>query len=197
MTRESIRVLRGTSTAFTPREALRLLAHLVGDMHQPLHVGNAYVTASGPSRFVIPMGPTGWRTAVGGNALVYGPEDRFNLHSYWDTHIVNLAMQKDDIPTYAARLVAELPVVPEWTDKGDPGAWPERWVNEGLIYAKDAHRDIRIDAYLGPDKENRTPHRWRIEQPPGYDDRSRARIRIQLAKGGYRLAALLRAIWPG
>jgi hypothetical protein len=107
------------------------------------------------------------------------------------------AMQKEDVPTYAARLVAELPVVPEWTDKGDPGAWPERWVNEGLIYAKDAHRDIRIDVYLGPDAEKRIPHRWRITQPRGYDDPSRARIRIQLAKGGYRLAALLRAIWPG
>jgi hypothetical protein len=70
-------------------------------------------------------------------------------------------------------------------------------VNEGLIYAKDAHRDIRIDVYLGPDAEKRIPHRWRITQPRGYDDPSRARIRIQLAKGGYRLAALLRAIWPG
>ena len=37
MTRECLRVLRGTSKAFTPREALRMLAHLVGDMHQPLH----------------------------------------------------------------------------------------------------------------------------------------------------------------
>jgi S1/P1 Nuclease len=197
ITRECVRVLRGRSNAFTPREALRMLAHTVGDMHQPLHAGNSFVSASGPLRFVLPEGPTGWRTTAGGNALVYGPQDRFNLHSYWDAHIVNLAMGKDDVAAYATRLVTELPVAPEWKDTGDPDAWPERWVTEALVYAKDAHQDIRLTIYLGPDEPRGVPHRWRIEQPAGYDDRSRARIRIQLAKGGYRLAGLLKSIWPG
>ena len=194
--RECVRVLRGSSTAFTPREALRMLAHLVGDMHQPLHIGNGYVDASGPLRFIEPQGPTGWRSTAGGNALVYGPQDRFNLHSYWDAHIVNLAMRNDGVPAYASRLMGEVPVTTDWRDTGDPDAWPERWVNESLGYATEAYRDIRITAYLGPDETGRTPHRWRIEQPSGYDDRSRVRIRTQLAKGGYRLAALLRAVWP-
>ncbi len=194
-TRECIRVLKGTSRTFTPREALRMLVHLVGDMHQPLHVGNAFVAGSGPLGFVTPEGPTGWRSTSGGNALVYGPQDRFNLHSYWDAHIVNLAMRSDDPPAFAARLRAEVPAAPDWNDSGDPDGWPERWVNDGLVHARDAHRDIRIAIYLGPDDTGRTPHRWRIEQPAGYDDRSRARVRIQLAKAGHRLAALLRAIW--
>jgi hypothetical protein len=196
MTRESIRVLRGRSKTFTQRDALRLLIHLVGDMHQPVHNGNAFVAASGPPRFVVPDGPSGWRTTAGGNFLVYGPQDRFNLHSYWDTHIVNLAMRNDDVATYASRLVSEVPVVGEWKDGGDPDGWPERWLNEGLGYAREAHDGIRIMTHLGPDATVRVLHRWRIEQPAGYDDRSRARIRLQLAKGGYRLAALLRAIWP-
>ena len=54
MMRECVRVLRGKSSVFTPREALRMLAHLVGDLHQPLHVGNAFVTAATPLRFVPP-----------------------------------------------------------------------------------------------------------------------------------------------
>lgn len=195
ITRECVRVLRGRSKTFTPREALRMLAHTVGDLHQPLHTGNSFVAASGPLRFVLPDGPTGWRTTAGGNALVYGPEDRFNLHSYWDTHIVNLAMRKDDVETYASRLVSELPIAADWKDTGDPDGWAERWVNEGLGYARDAHQGIRLTTDLGPDEAGRVPHRWRIEQPAGYDDRSRSRIRIQLAKGGYRLAALLKAIW--
>ena len=120
MMRECARVLRGTSKAFAPREALRMLAHLVGDVHQPLHSGNSFINASGPLRFVLPEGPTGWRSATGGNALVYGPQDRFNLHSYWDTHIVNLAMQQDDVATYAARLVKEVPIAPEWTSPAIP-----------------------------------------------------------------------------
>jgi len=195
-TRECIRVLRGSSKVFTPREALRMLAHLVGDMHQPLHVGNGYVATLNPLRFIVPTSPTGWRTAVGGNALVYGPQDRFNLHSYWDTHIVNLAMRNDDVPTYAARLLGEVKIATDWKDPGDPDLWPERWVNEALAYAKDAHQGVKIIMYLGPDDSARMPHRWRIELPPGYDDRARGRVRVQLAKGAYRLAALLRAIWP-
>jgi hypothetical protein len=95
--RESIRVLRGDSRTFTPREALRMLAHLAGDIHQPLHAGNAFISASGPLRFVLPEGPTGWRPTLGGNALVYGPQDRFNLHSYWDAHAVNISMGKEDV----------------------------------------------------------------------------------------------------
>jgi hypothetical protein len=194
--RESIRVLRGTSSTFTPREALRLLAHLVGDVHQPNHVGTGYVTATGPLRFIVPTGPTGWRLTLGGNALVYGPQETFNLHSYWDSHIVNLAMGQDDAPAYALRLFKELPIAAEWKGTGDPDAWPEQWANEALVYAKEAYQGIELVAYLGPDEARRTPHRWRIQQPQDYDARSRARVRTQLAKGGYRLAATLRAIWP-
>ena len=196
ITRECVRVLRGKSSAFTQREALRMIAHLVGDMHQPLHVGNGFVSASTPLRFVPPTGPTGWRTTSGGNALVYGPQDRFNLHSYWDTHIVNLVMRNDDVPAFASRLMSDVVPAANWKDTGDPDTWPERWATEMLGPAKEAYRDIRLTTYLGPDESGRTPHRWRIAQPPGYDDRSRAIVRTQLAKGGYRLAALLRAIWP-
>ena len=46
------------------------------------------------------------------------------------------------------------------------------------------------------DEARRTAHRWRIRQPPDYDTRNRSIIRTQLARGGYRLAAVLRAIWP-
>ena len=77
-------------------------------------------------------------------------------------------MQQDDVATYAARLVKEVPVAPGWTSPGDPDTWPERWTNDSLVYAKEAHQDIRLTAYLGPDEAARVPHRWRIEQPAGY-----------------------------
>jgi hypothetical protein len=196
MTRESIRVLRGTSAVFSRRSALRMLAHLIGDIHQPLHAGNGYVSADAPFRFVMPQGPTGWRTTVGGNSLRYGPNDNFNLHSYWDSHVVNLVLQKQDAGAYGARLVQELGVLPTWRNTGDPDAWPARWATEALALAAEAHAGVKITTYLGPDQERRTGHRWRIDQPPGYDDMAKARVRVQLAKGGYRLAATLKAIWP-
>ena len=196
MSRECIRVLRGTSRMFTRREALRLLAHFVGDMHQPLHVGTGFIPAQPPLRFIVPQGTTGWRLTLGGNALLYGPQDRFNLHSYWDAHAVNLTMRRDDETTFVTRLFESLPVMPGWTDSGDPDGWPERWANDALEQSRIVHRDIRILAYLGPDDSGRTAHRWRIERPAGYDDRARTLTRLQLAKGGYRLAAVLKAIWP-
>jgi hypothetical protein len=194
MARESIRVLAGSSTVFTRREALRLLAHFAGDMHQPLHVGNGYVAADPPFRFVVPKGPIGWRTTLGGNALRYGPNDNFNLHSYWDSHVVNLAMQRQDVATYAAAVAGEKPP-PAWRNEGRVETWPEQWATEGLDLARQLHAGLTILEYLGPDEDRGTPHRWRIAQPPGYDDFARPRVRTQLAKGGYRLAATLQAIW--
>ena len=196
MSRECIRVLRGTSRLFTPREALRLLAHFVGDMHQPLHIGTGFIAAQGPLRFVVPQGTTGWRLTLGGNALLYGPQDRFNLHSYWDAHAVNLTMRQDDEATFVARLFEALPVMPGWMNSGDADLWPQQWADDGLVHSKTVHNGITILAYLGPDDTGRTAHRWRIQQPQGYDERARTVVRLQLAKAGYRLAAVLKAIWP-
>lgn len=196
MMRECIRVLRGSSHVFTPREALRLLAHFVGDLHQPLHVGNSFVSVDDPPRFVVPERPTGWRSTLGGNTLLYGPQDRFNLHSYWDAHAVNLAMGRDNEAAFASRLFDSVPIRPDWTPRGDAEHWPQQWADEGLPIARTAHDGVKILAYLGPDDAGRVAHRWRIQQPPGYDERSRTIVRTQLAKGGYRLAAVLKAIWP-
>lgn len=193
--RECIRVLRGTSSFFRPREALRMLAHLVGDVHQPLHVGNGFVAADAPLRFVLPDGPTGWRTTLGGNLLLYGPEDRFNLHGYWDAHAVNISVRQENPAAYAARLF-KAPVRPEWRTVGNVDTWPARWATESLLLAKDAYREIRLLAYLGPDEAKRTPHRWRIEQPRTYDDLARRIAPAQLQAAGLRLAATLQAIWP-
>ena len=66
-TRDCIQVLRTGTGPFTRREALRLLVHYLGDMHQPLHVGNGFVGAREPLGFVVPKGPTGWRSTLGGN----------------------------------------------------------------------------------------------------------------------------------
>lgn len=192
----AIGVLRTGKGIFTQREALRVLAHLAGDIHQPLHVGNAFVSASGPLQFIVPNGPTGWRTTLGGNALVYGPENRFNLHSYWDSHAVNITMGQEDVATFAAHLFAEMKPGAGWSNSGDVQTWPMQWASEGLKQAKEVHAGLKLVSYLGPDDQKRTAHRWLIEQPAGYDDRARPMIRQQLAVAGYRLAQTLKAIWP-
>ena len=195
-TREAIRVLRTGKGIFTEREALRIVAHLVGDIHQPLHVGTSFIAASGPPAFVLPNGPEGWRPTLGGNLLVYGPENRFNLHSYWDSHAVNITIDREDATAYAARLHREVKPAPSWATSGDPDGWPAQWATEGLANAKEAHKGIRLLSDVGPDAAKRNAHRWSIEQPSDYDARARPLIRQQLAIGGYRLAAVLKAVWP-
>lgn len=55
---QAIAVLQGNDTEasnphrFTPRQALLMIAHLVGDIHQPLHVGAAYINQD--NQFVTP-----------------------------------------------------------------------------------------------------------------------------------------------
>jgi S1/P1 nuclease len=201
MIRECIRVLKAAApqpaaSALTRRQALRLLAHLVGDLHQPLHVGNAFIGSSGPLRFVAPVGPSGWRATQGGNLLLYGADLRFNLHSYWDTHAVNLTMGQEDVDSVAARLVAEIHPTSRWNGLGSVDSWPAQWATESLAIAKEAHRGIMLVSYLGPDETKRALHRWSIELPQDYDARARPIVRQQLAAGGYRLAAILKAIWP-
>lgn len=194
--REAIRVLRGRSQAFRPRAALRLLAHLVGDIHQPLHVGNAFIATKGERRFVVPDGAAGWRSTLGGNALRYGPNDNFSLHSYWDVHAVNLSLQKRSPAVYAARLVKERRATNAWRNTGDVETWPAQWATEVLPLARRAYSGIVLLEDVPPDPARRTGHRWRIGQPAGYDDLAREAIPEQLARGGYRLAAALQAIWP-
>lgn len=77
--RQAIWVLQGKDGAavnphrFTRRQALLLLAHLAGDVHQPLHVGATYVGKDGA--FVVPTrqeqvdGVTIYNS-LGGNALL-------------------------------------------------------------------------------------------------------------------------------
>jgi hypothetical protein len=128
--------------------------------------------------------------------MVYGPENRFNLHSYWDSHAVNLTMGREDVAAFSKRLFAETKPAREWENSGAVDEWPLQWATAGIAHSRRAHEGIRIASYLGPDDQKRTAHRWLIEQPSGYDDRAREITREQLARAGFRLAETLKAIWP-
>ena len=78
--RGAIRVLNGKGElgwAATPAQrtiALRFLAHLVGDVHQPLHVGNGF-----------DLGGNACRVKTAG---VAGAARELNLHAFWDDDAV-------------------------------------------------------------------------------------------------------------
>ncbi len=62
-------VLIGKSTKFTAKEALRYLVHFVGDLHQPLHVGNGHDEGANMC------------------SVKYAGRNT-NLHVVWDTHLI-------------------------------------------------------------------------------------------------------------
>jgi hypothetical protein len=169
------------------KEALMLLTHFIGDLHQPLHVGAAYLDANG--KLVDPdithaVDPD--TATIGGNAIL---DQNINLHGEWD-----------DIPTdigdaETRELLAEARSVPpsQGLIQGPIETWPAAWATDSLQVARRAFEGLSFQRTEGP------PHlQWIVT----FDDHTaylwQADIikRHQLAKGGARLAEILNTIWP-
>src|SRR6266545_6442838 len=109
------------------RLALYFVAHLVGDMHQPLHAGRA-MDAGGTE---ISVSYRGQKT---------------NLHFFWDTDLVELETGKEE--EIAKRLTANL------TDE-DRLKWqagdPKQWTNESLMLVRSHAYNIGPSVELSDD----------------------------------------------
>lgn len=165
------------------KEALSLLTHFVGDLHQPLHVGAVYLDAEG--RLVDPdmahaVDPD--TETIGGNAI---QDQNVNLHGEWD-----------DIPTdigdaATRELLAEAHMVP--ASQGPIESWPAAWASDTIQVAHQAFDGLSFQRTEPPPK---------VEWSVSFDDHTAylwlADLikRKQLAKGGARLAEILNTIWP-
>ncbi|MBC7734777.1 MAG: S1/P1 nuclease [Bacteriovorax sp.] len=165
------------------KEALLLLAHLVGDVHQPLHVGAVYLDARGA-----PVDPdagaaaSSLNTTRGGNSIADGAT---NLHALWDAIPPHLQPSRIDKATLAAaRRIAANPL--------DPSAWPAAWATETLLASREAFDGLAFQ----PDAAK--PGRWTVEYADraAYMERKQAIQAQQLLRAGARLAQLLNALWP-
>lgn len=194
---QCIRVLKGDQSDnphhFTDVQALLLVAHLVGDLHQPLHVGAAYLNDHSVAVVPSPADLTSQldREDLGGNWLVYGAN---NLHHYWDIEFVAAGMGRTGATTplaYAQALVGSH-VAPS-TPAGDVVGWPVQWANETLAYSKMAHSGMSLKA-LPPPKPGQVL--WQANFPPEYATAAEQVDELAVANGGYRLAQLLATIWP-
>lgn len=171
MMRYCIQVLKGEVPENNPRGitkpvAVILLAHYVGDIHQPLHVGAEYFTAAGQP--VNPDRESGETLGdEGGNSLRLqlndlpppGSSKHPRLHSFWDSDAVfaNLpqlppTMPKEERRTkmdaaekaFATRLAQQTP--PHWQLSMSVKLedYPEAWANEILPIAREAHDRLRF-----------------------------------------------------
>jgi hypothetical protein len=178
------------------RIALMLIAHLVGDLHQPLHVGCSYVDEE--NRFVDPETGAKGQLDAGGNYFHIKTRSGTALHGYWDTQTVKLAREHLGTEDFPALLVKNSPSKPEWDAQGPVDTWPTQWATATLGLSKICFQDIvPRDRFLVPKSEKHEEHfEWIITLPPSYPDRARDVVEVELSKAGYRLAVLLKAIWP-
>ncbi|MDB5858389.1 MAG: hypothetical protein JWQ76_2078 [Ramlibacter sp.] len=174
------------------REALRLLAHYVGDIHQPLHVAAVYVDAKG--NVIDPdEGTFDPRTEThGGNDLLikvshpagakYAPKP-LKLHGDWD-NVAGAGIQ--DQPSAAVLSKAREVLATE----GEVSGWATAWATESLKLGAVAYGGLLYSP------EN-TSHQHAITLPAGYNAEVKSPTqRDQVVKGGARLAQLVMVLWP-
>ena len=164
------------------REALFMLAHLVGDLGQPLHVAAPY---PGPDGGLVDPDVTHTidpsTETAGGNWIMDGAND--NFHHEWDDN------PKDLSDTAPQALVDAAKALPPQT--GAIEDWPAAWATDTISVAK------KIMAKVNYTQTG--PRLWTITFQDGHDtyfheaDQTK---KDQYAKCGARLAAILNKIWP-
>ena len=198
---QSIAALQGNTDAsanphgFSQREAILLLAHLVGDIHQPLHVGAAYLTDGGESK--IPTEDDLKSAAVketqGGNKLHINGTSRV-LHGYWDGDAVKTLMRRRTVKKpadLANSLLARdnRPVILP----SDLNAAVVSWADESISSAKIAFQGMGIgehkDSY--PGRNGATSDGWDVTLPAAYPKTASYVAAERLLLAGKRLASLL------
>ncbi len=178
---DNVNILKTSTDKNAQAQALRLIIHFVGDIHQPLHCATRVSSAN----------PEGDR---GGNLVSIMVRDKrgelkkTNLHSFWDGGIETFPKTGPDfappplsqIPAAAAKARVGNPATDAKLELDDPLNF-SGWADESFELAKGvAYRGIK----------NGT-------KPTSPYKKTAVRVvRKRVAWGGYRLAALLNSIWP-
>ena len=157
MVEENVEPLNGSLDA----TALAFLIHFIGDVHQPMHVGKN--RDSGGNKIAV---------------LYFG--DRYNLHSVWDTHIIeHERLSYTEFAAFAAMHT-----------RGRKAEWEnaplESWIGESVALRETIYNTL----YDRADRETGLPDfSW------GYQHDYLPIVEDRLAAAGYRAAALLNQIF--
>ena len=173
---DNVEILKTSTDKNAQAQALRFIIHFVGDIHQPLHA-TARIDRDHPNG------------DQGGNLVKIKVGDKdTNLHSYWDGGIGDFPKSG---PNYAPPPLSEIGPAAAKAMAGNPATDPklklkkpfdyQGWADESFALAKDV-------AYKGMMNG--------VEPSPAYNSKALTVARKRVAWGGYRLAALLNAIWP-
>lgn len=206
-----IRVLKGqipekNKRAITKTVAVILLAHYLGDIHQPLHVGAEYFNAAGKALQPTPANP-GFGDQ-GGNKLTlsllvkgkqtvyeYSQGKSGNLHGYWDSQTVTNAFGTTSDDQIASEFAGVEPL--NWKLNSPVENWAEKLANEALPLARAAHQRLEFknikseagspDILSGDALEKKT-------SGLSYEKWASQTVKDEIHKAGWRLAELLTEI---
>jgi len=167
------------------KEALFLLAHFVGDLHQPLHVGAIYLDPQGTPVNPDDSGSIDPATqTAGGNFIVEQTSCKGrNLHREWDAIPKSLGTTANVTMIKAARK----------TKKKTPGAvdgFAVNWASDTVVASHAAFGGLTSSSACGG--------HWMVQfnDRKDYLKEENKLKKRQLVKGGARLAELLNKIWP-
>jgi len=173
---DNVNILKTSTDKDAQAQALRFIIHFVGDIHQPLHSATRVSSA-------LPEGDRGGNLVsikVGGK--------KTNLHSYWDGGIGSFPKTG---PNFAPPPLSQIPTAAAKAKVGNPATDPklklddpfnyDAWADESFALAKSV-------AYKGMKNG--------VKPTAAYNSKALKVARRRVAWGGYRLAALLNAIWP-
>jgi hypothetical protein len=170
--------------AWSESQELAFLVHFAGDIHQPLHCAT--------------------NADAGGNCVnVSGFEPMRNLHAVWDITLVNKLMARDGPGMIAAMESRFRGKLRRWQDYGSVAniAAESFGIAKTQVYGKARPRIPVIAKFIEVQPRNcatEAPESLRsvtVDGPRSYGEASVNVVRVQLYKGGVRLAAMLNGIY--
>ena len=215
------RVPEQNERKITKSVAVVLLAHYVGDIHQPLHVGAEYFDGQG--HVADPDKDKSALADEGGNTFILELSDepprgrgiwKTKFHGFWDYDAVDALFptvpsslpkseRQAQVELLKKQLVHEMAThepknwrLPENLDIRN---YAEAWANEILPIAREAHERLKFTNVHSEQEENRVVAAGEADEKPEPDRISYRKwaanvVREELHKAGWRLADLLERI---
>jgi hypothetical protein len=192
---ESLRA-PGPRARFEEITALRWLTHLIGDLHQPIHIGCGFIASRKTSQAHLVFSPDdaiGLSSDRGGGDLRLPTGD--SLHGYWDSvlgpNTVPGAINAETDDALVQELI-KAPAPPAFAEDLDIAGRIVAWANESLKAARDAYRGLEITEY-SPHDNGDYKVKWEGEQ--SYKQRCAPIVSARMSAAASNLASLLDAIW--
>jgi hypothetical protein len=169
---------------FTCAQALMMLVHFVGDLHQPLHVGALYLDENGlpvdPDSSPAERARESATSTHGGNLLHFGTTaSSLELHGTWDETLADTPTDEE-----LARIAPTAAPL---------RCWAELWAGESLLLAREVYRPLHFSPKLpGPDGI------WSVlvDDHAAYARSIAPAQHARIVTAGVRLTAILATIWP-